>query len=208
MMKNIITLQGMFSSNTYLLDCGKGEGVLIDAGADCGEVLDAASKAGISLRYVILTHAHIDHIVSAEKLRERAGANVLIHKDDSDILGDALKNGSELFGPHKVSYTADKLLSDAETITCGDETLVIMHTPGHTPGCICIKCDGVIFTGDTLFRLSIGRSDLYGGDASKLALSLKKLMTEDDEVKIYPGHGKPTSIGFEKKHNPYSGWIQ
>jgi hydroxyacylglutathione hydrolase len=193
----------MFSSNCYIIG-DKDEGVVIDPCADSSEILEAAEKLGLNIKYIILTHSHIDHICSVDDLRDKTGARVLVHKDDAAALGDARFNGSALFGLAKAFKSADMLLNDGDTIKAGNLELQIIHTPGHTPGGICIKVEEKLFTGDTLFKMSIGRTDLGNGDYDDIIASIKeKLMTLDDETIVYPGHGSASTIGYEKKNNPY-----
>ncbi len=194
---------GMLSSNCYIIG-DRGEGVVIDPGAGCDEILDAALEIGLSVKYIILTHSHIDHMCSMEELCDRTGAKVLVHKDDAAALGDARYNGSALFGMVKRFKSPDLLLKDGDIIKVGDMELSIIHTPGHTPGGICIKAEDKLFTGDTLFKTSIGRTDLGNGDYDDIIASIKnKLMVLDDETIVCPGHGSASTIGYERQHNPF-----
>jgi glyoxylase-like metal-dependent hydrolase (beta-lactamase superfamily II) len=139
-----------------------------------------------------------------EELREKFDAKVLIHEADAESLSDPWYNGSMLFGLETVFKDADILLKDGDIITVGETKLEIIHTPGHTPGGICIKAGNCLFTGDTLFKLSIGRTDLGNGDENSLMDSLRnKLMKLEDDTVIYPGHGASSTIGYERHNNPY-----
>lgn len=194
---------GMFSSNCYILGA-EGEGIVIDPGADTEEILQAVKETGLTIQYILLTHAHIDHICSMDSLRERTGAKVAIHRLDAEALGDTWKNVSKLVGIDSTFNNADLLLEDGQVIKIGEMSLEIIHTPGHTPGCICIKTGNTIFTGDTLFRGSVGRTDFENGSQEDLLLSIRhQLFTLEDEIAVYPGHGPATTIGYEKKHNPF-----
>ena len=194
---------GMYASNCYILG-NDGEGVIIDPGADSMEIIKAVGDTGLKIKYIILTHAHIDHICAMDKIRDNTGAEVLVHELDAKALTDPRYNGSALFG---LSYTfkeADRTLRDGDVIVAGNINLEIIHTPGHTPGCICIRTGKNLFTGDTLFRMSIGRTDLGNGDYEQIMDSIKnKLMKLDEDTTVYPGHGTATTIGYEKANNPF-----
>jgi glyoxylase-like metal-dependent hydrolase (beta-lactamase superfamily II) len=194
---------GLFSSNCYILG-DNGEGVVIDPGVEAGEILGAAEKNSLKVKYIILTHTHIDHICYMDELRDLTGAKVAVHKADSDTFSNPVLNGSVLMGQNISFKDADIFLKEGDVLEVGSLKLNIIHTPGHTPGGICIKVDNNIFTGDTLFRLSIGRTDLGRGSYEELINSIKsRLMILDDNVKVYPGHNEPTTIGFERKNNPF-----
>ena len=194
---------GMFGSNCYIIG-ENGEGIIIDAGADAGEIMNAVGEAGLTIKYVILTHGHVDHIRSADKLRERTGAPVLVHEADGSYLTDPELNVSDLCGMALVLKKADRLLKDGDTVKAGGLDFEVIHTPGHTPGGVCIKVNNLLFTGDTLFRASIGRSDLPGGSGNQLVASINdRLMVLEESTVVYPGHGPTTTIGHEKKNNPY-----
>ncbi|NSW90580.1 MAG: MBL fold metallo-hydrolase [Firmicutes bacterium] len=194
---------GMLASNCYIIGENK-KGVIIDPGANSEDIMEMVRQTGLDIEYIILTHAHVDHIISMEELRQRLKAKVLIHKDDAQSLANPWYNGSKLFGINKTFSPADILLKDKDVVDVGGLELEIIHTPGHTPGGICIKTNGNLFTGDTLFRMSIGRTDLGNGDYDHLIDSIKnKLMILDDRTVVYPGHGTTTTIGYEKKNNPF-----
>lgn len=194
---------GMLASNCYIIgECG--EGAVIDPGAKASEILKAVNELNLKIKYLILTHAHIDHILSMDELRRVLGAKVLVHEMDEGTLSNPLMNGSGLFGLSKVFGEADGLLKDGDVLMVGGMKLEIIHTPGHSSGSICIKAGSSIFTGDTLFMMSIGRSDLGDGDYELLMDSIKnRLMTLSDDTKVYPGHGTSTTIGYERENNPF-----
>lgn len=194
---------GMLGSNCYIAG-DRGEGVIIDPGAGFDETMEAVAESGLSIKYILLTHSHIDHICSVDALKKSLGAKVAIHSLDAELLGDAWKNGSRLFGLDDVFGDADILLEDGQNIDVGGLKFEILHTPGHTPGGICIKVENIVFTGDTLFRMSVGRTDLGAGSQEDLMDSIKnKLFTLEDDTLVYPGHGTSTTIEYERKHNPY-----
>lgn len=194
---------GMLGSNCYIIG-DNGVGVIIDPGADTAEIMTAVEETGLKIEYILLTHAHIDHICSMDSVREKTGAKVAVHRLDAGALADAWKNVSKLMGLNVTFKDADLILEDGSSISVGGLELEIIHTPGHTPGCICIKAGNTIFTGDTLFRMSVGRTDFTNGSQEDLVDSIKnKLFTLDEEMTVYPGHGTSSTIGYEKKHNPY-----
>ncbi len=194
---------GMLGSNCYIIGDNR-VGVIIDPGADTAEIMTAVEETGLKIEYILLTHAHIDHICSMDSVREKTGAKVAVHRLDAGALADAWKNVSKLMGLNVTFKDADLILEDGSRIIVGGLELEIIHTPGHTPGCICIKAGNTIFTGDTLFRMSVGRTDFTNGSQEDLVDSIKnKLFTLDEETTVYPGHGTSSTIGYEKKHNPY-----
>jgi hydroxyacylglutathione hydrolase len=193
---------GLLSSNCYLIG-DNGEGALIDPGAKAQDILELVKQSGLNIKYIILTHVHVDHIISVDEIRESLNAQVLAHEEDALFLTDAWHNGSKLFGLNKTFKPADNTLKDGDIINVGNLKAEIIHTPGHTPGGICIKVNDIIFTGDTLFRMSVGRTDLGNGDQEDLMNSLNRLMELDDEIIVYPGHGTATTIGYERKNNPF-----
>mgnify|MGYP001002308220 FL=1 len=194
---------GILSSNTYIIGNGT-EGAVIDPGTEASLIMKEIDNMSLKIKYIILTHAHIDHMLYVDELRALTGAKVAVHEDDASALGDPWKNASSLFGLSNKFSDADILLKDNDILKIGDLDLKIIHTPGHTPGGICILVNNDIFTGDTLFRESIGRTDLGTGDAEKIMDSLKnKLMVLDDNIKVHPGHGTATTIGYERANNPF-----
>lgn len=194
---------GMLSSNCYITGDG-GEGAIIDPGAASQDIMDIVVREKLDVKFIILTHVHLDHIVSMEEVRQKLGAKVLVHEQDAKSLSDPWYNGAALFGLKTSFRDADVLLKDGDILMVGGVKLEIIHTPGHTPGGICIKAENCLFTGDTLFRLSVGRTDLGNGDAGRLLDSLQnKLMKLDDDLVIYPGHGASSTIGYERRNNPY-----
>jgi glyoxylase-like metal-dependent hydrolase (beta-lactamase superfamily II) len=194
---------GMLGSNCYIIG-GRTEGIVIDPGVRLNEIVDEISKLGLKIEYILLTHSHIDHILSVDKLRQTTGAKVGVHELDASALDNERLNSSRTFGLNYKFEPADVLLKDGDRIEVDGLEIEIIHTPGHTPGGICIKIDKCLFSGDTLFRMSIGRTDFGNGDSDDLLRSInEKLMKLDDSVIVYPGHGTMTTIGFERKNNIY-----
>ena len=153
---------------------------------------------------IINTHGHADHILGNVRVKQATNAPILIHKDDADMLPSAQKNLSAWIGAGVSCGEGDRLIKDGDKIVIGDFEFKVIHTPGHTPGGICLLTEGVLFSGDTLFAESVGRSDFPGGSHHKLITSIKeKLMVLDDDVKVLPGHGPGSTIGWERKMNPF-----
>ncbi|HEY8363432.1 MAG TPA: MBL fold metallo-hydrolase [Tissierellaceae bacterium] len=196
---------GIYAVNCYIIYSeDTNEGIIVDPGGDVDDILDYVRENNLNIKYLVLTHGHADHIGGLKGLKEALGAIIAIHEDDVDMLKDADKNLSSVMAMGKVELEPDLLLREGDILEFGNEKAKVIHTPGHTRGSICLEINDVIISGDTLFAGSIGRTDLYGGDYDTLINSIKdKLMTYPDETKVYPGHGSPTTIGRERKYNPF-----
>lgn len=199
-----VLTKGMFGSNTYILE-NQGECAVIDCGNPTESIVSVLKDKGLKVKYIILTHGHVDHILNAGKLKEALGGSLLIHEDEADLYFDKDANCSRFLGREElVLANPDKLLKDGDILTLGDKELKIIHTPGHSPGSISILCDNMLFTGDTLFAMSVGRTDLYGGSMKQLVESIRdRLFVLDGNTVVYPGHGPSTTIEYEREHNPY-----
>lgn len=199
---------GRLQTNCYLLVCPETrQAIVIDPGfADETEVqtiLGEAEKYDADIKYIVNTHWHPDHTSGDEWLKRETGALVLIHKDDAPML-IAIREVETLFGIQVKPITPDATLTDGSTLAFGKTGLRVMHTPGHTEGSISLLNQLAIFTGDTLFAGSVGRTDLPGGSFDKLMGSIwRRLMILPGETKIYPGHGPSSTIAREKKTNPF-----
>lgn len=181
-------------------------GIIIDPGLSKTQIIKAIND--IKIEAIILTHSHFDHILSLEKVREITKAKVYIHSQEVPLLLDPLLNLSDPVGDSDkgISAQADVCLNEGDVITFAGASLKIIHTPGHTIGGMCLydETNGVLFSGDTLFYGSIGRMDLPTGSEFQLINSIvQKLMLLPDATKVYSGHGIPTTIGHERKHNPF-----
>lgn len=198
---------GALETNCYLIACVKTKkAAVIDPGGEEGTdlILNLLQKNNFILKYIINTHGHIDHIAGNNSLKAKTEALLLIHRLDADMLVDANKNFSSFMGKEICSPPADKFLEEGDEITLGILKLIAIHTPGHTPGGISLVLDNIVFTGDTLFAESIGRTDLPGGSYQDLQKSIKeKLLVLSDDTIIYPGHGPDSTIGEERRKNPY-----
>lgn len=195
---------GDFATNCYLIFKEK-DGILIDVGFDSIPLEEYISKKGITVRGILLTHTHLDHIGDLKRIREKFNAPVYVHISENKWLSNPTLNGSEAFSYFgQVSTKPAEKFVDEGVLNIGDFKVKAFHTPGHTPGGVSYYIEPWLFSGDTLFYESIGRTDLYGGDSVQLVKSIKnKLFTLPEDTIVYPGHGEETSIGHEKKSNPF-----
>mgnify|MGYP000088294956 CR=1 FL=1 len=197
---------GALETNCYLVSCDEtGEAVVIDPGAEPERILRAVEKAGARVVAIVNTHGHFDHIAANGPLKDVTHAEVWVHPSDADMLTDGNLNGSALlFGIPQTVPPADRFLDDGCEVRFGNLKIKVLHTPGHSPGSVSLLVEGHLFCGDTLFRGSIGRWDLPGGSFQTLMRSIRdKLLPLGDEVAVHPGHGPETTIGWEKRHNPF-----
>lgn len=200
-----ILSKGIFDSRCYLLSDQK-ECAIIDCGVKTENVIQEIEEKGLKVRYIILTHGHVDHIFHALDIKEATGAELCLHEEELPLYSDPQNNGYALFGfKSEIRPTVpDRLLKHGDKLPLGNLTLEIIHTPGHSPGSISILCDKLLFSGDTLFHRSVGRTDLFGGSSAKLADSIQnRLYTLDGDVRVFPGHGLSTTIADERENNPY-----
>lgn len=204
-MKIIRIPAGIYAANCYIIYSeSTRDGIVVDPGGDVDEILISIRENKLNIKYIILTHGHADHIGGLVDLRESLSASVMIHEEDRELLVNGNKNLSSMMAMGTIEIEPDVLLEDGDIIEFGDEKVEIIHTPGHTQGGICIKIGDNIITGDTLFAGSIGRTDLLGGDYETIIKSIKdKLLIYSDDVKIFPGHGVPSTIGRERVSNPF-----
>ncbi len=183
---------GAYQTNCYIVwqeertDC-----VLIDPGYAPEKILDAVGQLGKTVSAILLTHGHFDHVGGVKKIAEVTGCKVYLRPEERK-LPEMMTDGP--------LYSTDTY---GETLCVAGLEFAILHTPGHTPGSVCLICDGVIFSGDTLFAGSCGRTDFPGSDPKKMVLSLKKLAQLPGDYSVFPGHGEDTTLSYEREHNPY-----
>lgn len=196
---------GVMGANCYLVYCLKTKkAAVIDPGAEGKKIYRWVLEKELKVEYILLTHGHADHIGAVDELKELLGAKVGIHAADADMLTDERQNLSSYFAPVIKMQPADLLLHDGQELKVGDEKITVLTTPGHSRGSVAFfTTDGVI-SGDTLFAGSIGRTDFPGGSLEQLLQGVEqKLLVLPDDTPVYPGHGEATTIGTEKKNNPF-----
>lgn len=197
-------LEPYFGENVYVLvDENSKKCAVIDPGGARLDILGYIKENDLSLEYILLTHGHGDHIGAAKKLREETNAKIVAHREEKEILLDKKKNLSSMMHCGAQEFDADIYVNDKEKLELGELKLTFLHTPGHTKGSMCIRVGNEMFTGDTLFAGSMGRTDLYSGDDRQMVKSLTKLSKYEDNINIYPGHGPDSTLGYEKRTNPY-----
>ncbi len=194
-----------FGTNTWLLwDDDSREAFLIDPAAPSEDLLARIKELQLRVTLIVNTHGHADHIGGNTWFKSALGAPILIHPADAAMLTDNRRNFSEYLGQPLQLDPPDNLAEDSQVLKLGEHSVEVIHTPGHTPGCICLLADKYLISGDTLFELSIGRTDFPGGSHAQIVDSIKnKLYTLPEDTIVFPGHGPRTSIGLEKKSNPF-----
>ncbi|VBB06039.1 metallo-beta-lactamase [Lucifera butyrica] len=196
---------GNLGTNCYIAYCEQTrQAAVIDPGGNAAQILDILAGQKLQVKLIINTHGHVDHIAANGEVQNATGAAVLIHPRDAGMLTNPQQNLSSFIGGEVVLKPADRLINDGDIIPVGNTELTVLHTPGHTPGGICLKGDDLLFSGDTLFAESIGRTDFPGGSYQQLITAIQeKLMVLPDGMKVLPGHGPETTIGWERTHNPF-----
>ncbi|MBE6765814.1 MAG: MBL fold metallo-hydrolase [Clostridia bacterium] len=196
---------GLFTNCYLVTDEKSGISAVVDPGAYSAQLRQAISALGEGkLEYILLTHAHFDHILGAKEIKETTGAKIAVHKNDEDMLTSGDKSMSSFYGVGSDQLpSADVILNDGDTVKVGDMSFRVMHTPGHTTGSVCYIGDDVIFSGDTLFAGTCGRCDFPGGSLPQMLASLKKLSELEGDYKVYPGHDTDTTLDYERKNNEY-----
>jgi hydroxyacylglutathione hydrolase len=190
---------GMLSTNCYLASSKEKEAILLDPGldfsAEAKPILDAISHGKLTVKYVINTHGHDDHIKGNVLFQQKLNVPICIHSLDEHFIE----------GTEKPKFPRNVTLENGSIVKFGGENLKVLHTPGHTPGSICLIGERLVFTGDTLFAGGIGRTDFPGGSMNEMRRSLEKITSLSDSLLVYPGHGEISMIGEEKRCNPFLG---
>ncbi|MBQ7287797.1 MAG: MBL fold metallo-hydrolase [Candidatus Gastranaerophilales bacterium] len=200
---------GIYGAITYLVyDKSSKDGAIIDCTCSIDEIEEIVKKENINLKYALITHGHFDHVYCVSEVKETfPDTKILIHKDDMVLL-DNIETQCSMAEIEDIKIPClDGLLDEnSHNLTLGEKEIKVIHTKGHSKGGVCYLIDDILFSGDTLFQGSIGRCDLWDGSMSEIEESIKeKLFKLDENIVVYPGHGDKTTIGYEKKYNPYFG---
>ncbi len=196
---------GPLGVNCYILgDETTREAIVVDPGGNARDILNALQHNRLQVKAIVNTHAHFDHILALNEIRASTHASFMIHADEVPVLAAAKASAASFGMGVSQPAPADRLLKDGDEVAAGSLRFQVLHTPGHTPGGICLLQDKHVFVGDTLFQGSIGRTDFPGGDYATLMMSIRdKLLPLADDTIVYPGHGASTTIGEEKQLNPF-----
>lgn len=194
-----------FETNCYIIGCEETKkAAVIDPGDSVDSVIEAAETEGLTIEKIINTHAHIDHAAGVQEMKKALNIPFLLHKDDEELL-PLMPDTGLMYGMHVTEVpSVDEYISHGDIVEIGSLKLEVLHTPGHTRGGCSLKVGSHLFAGDTLFAGSIGRTDLPGGSYETLINSIKSLLLPlDEDTKVYSGHGPDTTIGIEKRTNPF-----
>jgi len=196
---------GPLESNCYLIvDEHTKETLVIDPGDEPDRIIDLIHENSLQVKYIVCTHGHFDHVSAVSDIKKETGAPIIIHRDEQEVYRGTRRQAVSWGFELDELPDPDMLVSEGDLLEIGSLKFVIIHTPGHSPGGICLSGEDILITGDTLFAGSVGRTDLHGGDMIELKKSFKRLMSLSEKTRILPGHGPETTIGREKKENFFS----
>ncbi|MBC8551624.1 MAG: MBL fold metallo-hydrolase [Candidatus Brocadiales bacterium] len=201
--KNVVV--GPLEVNCYIIGCeDTKEAAIIDPGDNADEIIRIIEMDELKPKFIMNTHAHFDHVGGVKEIQDYFKIDFLLHKDDTFLVENASEQATSFGLKPILKPDVNKYISNDEKIALGNKSITVIHTPGHSPGCVCFYSDSNVFVGDTLFAGSIGRTDLPGGSYETLINSIKeKLFPLGDSTSVYPGHGSSTTIGNEREHNPF-----
>ena len=196
---------GVMGVNCYILG-EPTECMVVDPGGNAEKICAYVEKQGLTVKYIVLTHCHFDHILAVYEVQAKTGATLVACSKERDNLADSSINMTGRFSREPINLQPDLFVSEGDTLTSGEYTFRVIETPGHTSGSMCLYCEQekLLLSGDTLFAESVGRADLPTGDGKTLIASIEtKLFTLPDDTQVFPGHESETTIGHEKKYNPF-----
>lgn len=197
---------GVYAANCYIIMCeDTKEAMIVDLGGEPEEIVKKSKELDFKIKFIVLTHGHGDHIAGIPELLNVISCPVYIHEKDEEMILDPKLNLTAVMSTGRISIKPDRLLKDGDILRIGNLEIEVIHTPGHTMGGISLKIENYLITGDTLFKGSIGRTDLHGGSYEAIIDSVNnKLLRYSDDVIILPGHGPATNVGLEKRTNPFA----
>ncbi|MGN1481707.1 MBL fold metallo-hydrolase [Porcipelethomonas sp.] len=195
---------GNFMANCYIVETSRKNAAVIDPGGDYPKLKGLLEEHKLCVKKILLTHGHYDHFGAAAQAAAENDAEIFIHENDAPMLTSRTLSLADAIGNGEFNC-AEKftVIKDGDKITLDELEFEVIHTPGHTKGGLCYKCEDSLFTGDTLFKLSMGRTDFPGGSMGEIFDSLKKLSELDGDFNVYPGHNETSTLSFERKNNPY-----
>lgn len=194
---------GALQTNCHILRAADGSAAIIDPGDDADRILQYVRAEDLSVKGIWLTHGHFDHVNAVKALKTALDCPVIACQSEGMLLADATQNLSLVFTGQPVTLTADILCAEGDTFDFAGETVTVLHTPGHTSGSCCYLIGNLLFSGDTLFQSSIGRTDFPTGDSTAMCMSLQRLAALKEDYTVLPGHGPATLLSTERNHNPY-----
>lgn len=199
---------GLIQTNCYLVQNGQNEAALIDPGAQPDKILRYLEAQGLTLKMVLLTHGHFDHMGGVDGILKKWDVPVYIHPLDEEMTKNPSRNASMEFGGPGITCCTSRIYGEGDEVPFGEVIFRVIHTPGHTQGSVCLLAEdagteGVIFTGDTVFAGSVGRTDLYGGSYPQIAASARRIAALPKNYRLLPGHGEATTLDYERETNPY-----
>lgn len=196
---------GPLECNCFLIvDEHSKEALVIDPGDEPDRIIDFIHENSLHIKHIVCTHAHFDHVGAVSDIKQETGASIIIHQEEQETYRNTREQAVVWGFELDELPEPDELVSEGDVLEIGSLKFMIIHTPGHSPGSICLSGEGILITGDTLFAGSVGRTDLHGGDIIQLKKSFKRLMSLSEKMTILPGHGPETTIEKEKKENFFS----